>query len=197
MSHSRSLRVARTVPVVSIAGATAAVPALLYAATAGHHLMFDPLIHVLAVGAAGVLAIVAASAMSVIGARRNDGRTVLLSIAFSVMAAMLLVHGLATPGVLVGMNGLVQVAGVLNLPLSALILATSALPSLRRPRDVRTLQRLQLAAVSTVLGLGALALARPSIIPALPASGSTAANVTFAFGAAALSLLLWRAARTY
>jgi HD-GYP domain-containing protein (c-di-GMP phosphodiesterase class II) len=184
-------------PVVGVAGAAAAVPAAAYAATAGPMLMLPPIVHLLVVGGAGALAIVAATALSAVGARRNDGRTVLLAIAFSVMAAMLLVHAIATPGVFFPMNGVVQLAGVLNLPLSALILAASAHPALRRPHGVRTLQRLQLVAVGVILAAGAAALADPGLIPALPASGSPAAHATFAFGAAALSLLVWRAARTY
>jgi hypothetical protein len=34
----------------------------------------------------------------VIGARRQDGRTVLIGTAFSVMAGLLALHGIATPG---------------------------------------------------------------------------------------------------
>jgi hypothetical protein len=43
--------------------------------------------------------------------RRRDGRTALIGTAFSTMTAMMAVHGLATPGVLFGPNGVVAVAG--------------------------------------------------------------------------------------
>ena len=95
----------------------------------------------MAVVAAGALAGAAAIAMSVIAVQLNDGRAVLLGFAFSVMAVMLVFHALATPGVLIGENGLVQAAGALNVPLGGLILAASALPSLRRPRSAVTVLR--------------------------------------------------------
>ncbi|MGZ4184981.1 MAG: hypothetical protein ACXVUE_09360 [Solirubrobacteraceae bacterium] len=47
--------------------------------------------------------------------------------------------GLATPGVILAANGIVQVAGALNLPICMAILAASALPRLRRPRRARLL----------------------------------------------------------
>ena len=52
----------------------------------------------------------------------------LLGTAFSTMTALLAVHGLATPGVLVGPNGVVAFAGAASLPAGALVLALSALP---------------------------------------------------------------------
>ena len=57
--------------------------------------------------------------LSVAGARRGDGRTVLLSTAFSTMTGLLLVHGLATPGMIVDDNGVVALAGGLSLPVGA------------------------------------------------------------------------------
>ncbi len=72
--------------------------------------------------------------MSVTAARRNDGRALMLGLAFSVMAELLIVHALATPGALLGTNGVVEVAGALNLPFSGLILSASALPALRAAR---------------------------------------------------------------
>ena len=51
--------------------------------------------------------------------RRRDGRTVLLGAAFSTMTALLAVHGLATPGVLAGPNGVVAFAGAASLPAGA------------------------------------------------------------------------------
>ena len=43
----------------------------------------------------------------------------LLGTAFSTMTALLAVHGLATPGVLVGLNGVVAFAGAASLPAGA------------------------------------------------------------------------------
>jgi hypothetical protein len=62
---------------------------------------------------------------------------VLLGIAFSTMTALLAVHGMATPGVLVGPNGVIALAGGASLPAGAGVLALTALPGLRRPRSRR------------------------------------------------------------
>ena len=86
--------------------------------------------------AAALAATVASVVLTIAGARRRDGRTVLLGTAFSTMTALLAVHGLATPGVLVGMNGVVAFAGAASLPAGALMLALSALPALRRPQRI-------------------------------------------------------------
>ena len=81
-------------PVLAIGAAAALVPAGLLAATADRHVMVAPEVHVGVVGAAGALAAVAALALSVIAARVHDGRAVLLGMAFSVMATMLVIHAL-------------------------------------------------------------------------------------------------------
>jgi hypothetical protein len=60
-----------------------------------------------AVGLTAAVAAVAAVALTIGGARRRDGRTVLVGTAFSAMAALLALHGIATPGVLGGYNGVV------------------------------------------------------------------------------------------
>ena len=52
------------------------------------------------------------------------------------MSALLAIHGLATPGVLVGMNGVLALTGAATLPAGAAVLALSAAPPLRRPQDV-------------------------------------------------------------
>ena len=62
---------------------------------------------------------IASAALTAAGVRRDDGRTVLLGTAFSTMTAMLAVHGLATPGVLAGPNGVIGFAGGASLPAGA------------------------------------------------------------------------------
>jgi len=99
------------------------------------------------VGVAGALAATSAVTMSIIASRRNDGRAVWIDMAFSVIATMLVMHGLATPGVIAPANGLVQVAGALNLPVCGVILAASGLPVLRRPSRVKLLLTIQLSVV--------------------------------------------------
>lgn len=188
---------ARLLPVLSIAAAAAVVPALLLAATAGDHVMIAPWAHVVVVGAAGALAALAALALSVMAARVHDGRAVLVGTAFSVMATMLLVHALSTPGAWMGDNGLMRLTGALNVPVGAAILAASAFPALGRERHAEGLLWAQLGLLGALLAAAAVALASADRIPAVPATDGTAARVIFVVGTAALVLLAWRAGRTY
>jgi HD-GYP domain-containing protein (c-di-GMP phosphodiesterase class II) len=153
--------------------------------------------HFAAVGTAGLLAAAASAGLTVAGVRARDGRTVLLGCAFSTMTALLAVHAVATPGVLVGPNGVVALAGALSLPVGAAVLALSAIPALRRPHRLAGLLILQAALAGGVLLLGGLALARPTLVPAVPASGSTAARALLAVGLTFYALLAHRALRTY
>ena len=121
---------------------------------------------------AALAATVASAILTVAGARRRDGRTVLLGTAFSTMTALLAVHGLATPGVLVGPNGVVAFAGAASLPAGALVLALSALPALRRPRRIAAADRAPRSrSPPPSLALGASAVAFPGLVPAAPTTG--------------------------
>ena len=57
--------------------------------------------------AAGTAAVVAAGADAWPACGPRDGRAILLGTAFSTTTALLAVHGFATPGVIVGMNGVI------------------------------------------------------------------------------------------
>jgi HD-GYP domain-containing protein (c-di-GMP phosphodiesterase class II) len=185
-------------PVLGVLARAGVAPVLLLAGAGMHHMiMFGPAVHIIVVGAAGALAGAASLAMSIVATRRNDGRAVWLGMAFSVMATMLVIHALATPGVILPANGVVQVAGALNLPLGGTILAASALPLLRRPRWARSLLSTQLAVVGLLAAGGAAVLALPSPVPVVPQPSSLLANLIFIAGAIPLALLAWRAARTY
>ena len=184
-------------PVIGVLTAAALTPTIAVAASAGQMVMIPPALHLFVVGVAGLLAGGAAITMSIVAARRNDGHGVWLGMAFSVIATMLVIHGLATPGEVVGNNGLVQVAGVLNLPIGGTILAASGLRMFRRPRQVNRLLSIQLAIVGALVVAGAVALAFSHLIPMVPTPSTTAANVIFAVGSAALFLLAWRSARTF
>jgi HD-GYP domain-containing protein (c-di-GMP phosphodiesterase class II) len=187
----------RVAPVLAIAGLAALPAVIALSATAGRMVMVPPGAHLVVVGTTGALAAAAAICMSVLAARLHDGRAVLLGLAFSVMATMLLFHSLATPGVLIGDNGLVQFAGALNIPAGAGILAASALPVLRRPAQMRVLLRVQAAVVAAMVLLGVTVLLIPALVPVIPHPGSGLSDVIFAISAAGLWLLIWRAARTY
>ena len=107
----------RSLPVAAILVPAALVPVLVYSLSTGVMVHLPATVHLVTVGAAGALAGATAIALSVIAVRLNDGRAVLLGFAVSVMSVLLVLHALATPGVLIADNGLVQAAGALNIPL--------------------------------------------------------------------------------
>jgi HD-GYP domain-containing protein (c-di-GMP phosphodiesterase class II) len=184
-------------PVAALLGCGALVPLAVYLGIGSTEVMIAPVVHLVAVSAAGALAAAAALTMSVLAARLNDGRAVLLGFAFSMIAVMLVLHGLATPDVLLGDNGLVQVTGALNLPVGGAIVAATALPALRRPRRVGALLRVQVGVVSVLATVGAVCLVAPQFVPARPRPESAEALAIFLGAAASLTPVAWRAARTF
>jgi len=69
----------------------------------GNRMVMPPMwVHFYGVGVSALAATAAAVALTTAGARQRDARTVIVGGAFSLMAALLAVHGLVTPGVLVG-----------------------------------------------------------------------------------------------
>jgi hypothetical protein len=122
---------------------------------------------------------------------------VLLGCAFSTMTALLAVHGLATPGVLVGPNGVVTLAGGASLPAGAAVLALGALPAVRRPRRLAPLLVLQAVLAGCVLALGAVGLLRPELVPVAPKSGSGQAVGLLVIGLGFYAVLARRALRTF
>ena len=78
------------------AGAVVPVALLHFVGKREAHLSSD--VHFWAVMLSAFAATGAAVALTAVGARRSDGRVVLVATAFSAMAALLAVHGLATPG---------------------------------------------------------------------------------------------------
>ena len=99
------------------------VPTLLIAYSGTQMFMVAPGLHIAVVGVAGMLALAASVTMSVIAMRREDVHALWLGMGFSVMATLLVIHALATPGIILPANGLVQLAGALNLPVGGAILA--------------------------------------------------------------------------
>ena len=153
--------------------------------------------HFALVGVAALVAAVASGGLTAAGVRRRDGQTTLLGTAFSTMTAMLAVHGFATPGVLVGPNGVVAVAGGLSLPAGAAVLALTALPAVRSTRRMAPLLALQAALAAGVLALGVTGRLWPALVPNVPQSGSRAALTLMAVGVVLFGLLANRAVRTF
>ena len=148
-----------------LAAVAAAVPMLAIAIGGRTPVDLTPEAHFWPVLLAAGTAAVVAAGLTLAGVRARDGRAILLGTAFSTTTALLAVHGFATPGVVVGMNGVIALAGGISLPVGAGLLALTALPGLRHPRRIAPLLVLQAVLAIGVLTLGALALAMPTLVP--------------------------------
>lgn len=175
----------------------ACVPPALLHFVGREKVLFGGGLHFWGVAAGALLATVSALALTVVGARRRDGRAVLVGSAFSVMAALLVLHGLTTPDVIVGMNGVVAFTGGSTLPVGGAILALSVLPVLRRPEAVKPILVLLAISVVVIGCLGAAAILDPNLVPDVPESGSPLAWTVLLIGLAFYGLLALRALRTY
>ena len=177
--------------------ALAAAPAVLVALLGRTMVMPPAGVHFGVVFAAASIVAGAAAALTRAGLRARDGRAMLLGTAFSTMTALLAVHGMCTPGVLIGPNGVIAFAGGLGIPVGTGLLALTALPALRRTRNVRPLLALQVGLAALVLALAGIALANPAIVPKVPTAGSDAAYALLACGLSFCILLTHRATRTF
>src|SRR4051812_14953283 len=173
-----------------------AAPAIFIALDGSRAMAMPALLHFGLVSAVAALTTGASVALSMAGARARDGRTVLMATAFSTMTALFTVHALATPGFLVGMNGVISLAGGLSIPTGALVLGLTALPALRRPGRVKPLLLIQAGLFVGVLALGLYGLLNPAQVPSVPAPRSAPALGLLAAGSACLLLLIFRAVRT-
>jgi putative nucleotidyltransferase with HDIG domain len=188
----------RLVPLVTLIGAGAVFPGAslhFLAHDAPTHL--GNKVHFIGVGISAVAATLAAFALTLVGVRREDGRVVLVGTAFTVMAALLAIHGLSTPGVIIGNNGVIALTGAATLPVGGAVLALSALPGLRRPQGIRGLLVLQAICVVGVVGLGVTGMAAPSLVPSVPEPATRPAFVALSVGVFFYALLILRALKTY
>jgi hypothetical protein len=187
----------RVIPALMLGLGVAVLPFAAIYLVAHRHVMFTAQVHFVGVGLTALAAALAALVLTIAGARSRDGRTVIVGTAFTVMASLLALHGIATPGIFIGMNGVVSFTGGATLPVGAAVLALSALPWFRRPRSVRPLVFLQIGLVCAVLCLGAVGMLVPSSVPDVPATGSPEALALLAVGLGLFALLTWRAVRTF
>jgi putative nucleotidyltransferase with HDIG domain len=187
----------RTVSLLGLLAACAVLPAATVHFLGETEVRIAGAVHFLPIAISAGLAAAAALTLTVVGARRGDGRAVLIGTAFSSMAALLSIHGLTTPGFLVGDNGLVAFSGALTLPVGGAVLALSAIPELRRPTAVRPVLALQGALIVAIVGLGLAGILAPSFVPAVPEAASTAAYIVLALGIVFYGALAVRAGRTF
>jgi hypothetical protein len=187
----------RLFPVLAVGTAVAAAPGILIFVYGQQTVDVDGAVHFYAVGMSAVAAAAAAVALTIIGARYNDTRTVLVGTAFAVMAALLGLHGLATSDFIFGRNGVVKFTGGATLPVGAAILALSVLPLPRFLRGTRPILVLEGVLLTLVLALGLAALAFPTLVPRIPDANSTEAIVLLVIGLILFFVLAWRALRTF
>jgi putative nucleotidyltransferase with HDIG domain len=187
----------RTVSMLALLAACAVVPGAAIHFVGGNEVEIPSGIHFFAIGISAGLAVVAAVVLTLSGARRGDARSVLIGTAFSSMAALLCIHGLMTPGFLVGTNGLVAFAGAATLPVGGGVLALAVLPQLRRPAAVRPVLVLQVVLLAVIVALGSVGVLDPALVPSVPTYGSPEAWAALVVGLALYAFLGTRAARTY
>ncbi len=187
----------RLLPMLTAGVLAAALPAVALVLFGDVHVSLTGQVHFYAVGVSALAAAAAAAGLTIVGARRSDTRTVLVGTAFAVMASLLALHGFSTPGVWFGPNGVVAITGGATLPAGAVILTLAIFPLARVLQSIRSLLVLQAVLLIVVIGLGVSALARPSLLPAVPAPNSAAAIGLLVVGLAAYGLLILRALRTF
>src|SRR5579871_4776023 len=189
----------RVAPALALGLAAAFAPALAESAFGHTHVSVTAQVHFYAVGMTALVAAAAAVALTLMGARLGDTRTVLIGTAFAVMAALLALHGIGTPGVLFPSSGygVVMLTGGATLPAGAAILALSALELPSFLRGVKPLLILQTILLVTVLGLGFTGLFYPEVLPEVPAANSPLAIAVLAAGMVMFAILAWRALRTF
>jgi putative nucleotidyltransferase with HDIG domain len=183
---------------LTLIAASAAVPA-----AAMHFLVSEdkapvsPEQHLFIMAIGSTVAAVASAMLMWAGVRQRETRAVVAGGAFAAMTLILLIHGLATPSVLLGDNGIVSIAGGLALPVGGAILTIAALPALRGPRHLRAVACALVALLVVIAGLGIAVFADPSLVPAVPDYESPQASVLLAIGVVLFLTVASRAVRTY
>jgi hypothetical protein len=187
----------RIVPVLMLAAAVAILPLPATQLLGPKSVAIPGIVHFLCVGVGALAATGAAIALTAVGVWNQDGRAVLVGTAFTAMAALLALHGLATPDVIFGFNGVVSFSGGATLPVGGAVLALSALPVFRGPHGVKPLLWLQGLLLAGIAVLGLVGLLFPSLVPAVPAPASPAALVVLVIGLGFYGVLGFRALHTF
>jgi HD-GYP domain-containing protein (c-di-GMP phosphodiesterase class II) len=151
-------------------------------------------VHFYGVGVSALVATVAAVVLTTAGVRARDGRTVVVGGGFTVMAALLAVHGLVTPGVVVGPNGVIALTGAATLPVGAAVLALSGVRALVDARSIPKVIALSAAVAVATVVVSVVGVLEPSLVPSVPAAGSPAAKLLLVIGAVLFVSLGARAA---
>jgi putative nucleotidyltransferase with HDIG domain len=183
--------------IFALLGACAVIPAALILAVGEVQVMPPMWVHFYGVGVSALVATVAAVVLTTVGARENDSRTVIVGGGFALMASLLAVHGLVTPGVIVGPNGLIALTGAMTLPVGGIVLAFAALPPFTGRHAIPRVLALEGIVGAAIVVLSVLGAAIPRLVPTLPAPKSPAAIALFVVGLAVFAALAVRAMHTF
>ena len=182
---------------LAVLAGCAAVPVALIAFF-GDRMVMPPLwVHFYGVGVTALVAMAAAVSLMIVGARQKDARTVVVAGGFALMAALLAVHGLMTPGVLVGQNGLIAVTGAATLSIGGAVLALSALSPFASPTAIPRVIAVVVALAVVIVGVSLVGALVPSVVPAVPEPKSAPALLLLAVTLGVYGWLAVRAANTY
>jgi HD-GYP domain-containing protein (c-di-GMP phosphodiesterase class II) len=183
--------------IVPMLGVCAVAPVGLLVAIGDRQVMPPMWVHFYGVGVSALVAAAAATVLTVVGAREGDTRTVVVGGGFALMATLLGVHGLATPGVLLGMNGLIKVTGAATLPVGAAVMTLSSLPPFTSRYALRRVLAVEGALAAGIVVLSLLGALVPELVPGVPAPRSAPAIALFAVGLALYGALAIRAMNTF
>ena len=131
--------------------------------------------HFYGVGVSALAAAILAFLLMSVGARRGDARTVVVGGGFTVMATLLAVHGLVTPGVLVGNNGVIALDRWRHAARRRGGACSSGVPRLNARRSIPFLLGLVAAGVVVIVTRELLGVLVPSLVPSVPEARSPAA----------------------
>jgi HD domain len=158
-----------------------------------------PNVHFYAVSATALLCAALAVVLGIVGIRRRDRRSATIGAGFTVMASLLAVHGLSTPGFLIeaGYTSAVGVSGALAVPLGGGVILAALLARPRERGYVGDLLALQVGVLAVSLAFGAFALLDPEAIPSIPVALSPLVWWIVAANAVIYGALALRALRTF
>jgi hypothetical protein len=183
--------------IVPLLGTCAVLPVGLLLLLGDRMVMPPMWVHFYGVGVSALVATAAAVLVTTIGAGEQDARTVIVGGGFTLMAALLAVHGLSTPGMVLGPNGLIAVTGAATLPVGAAVMMLAALPAFVGPKAIPRILAVEAVLAVAIVAFTAVGALVPSIVPGVPAPRSHAAIVLFIVGLALYGALAIRAMNTF
>jgi putative nucleotidyltransferase with HDIG domain len=164
----------------------------------GERMVMPPMwVHFYGVGVTALVTTAAAIVLTTIGAREEDSRTVIVGGGFVLMAALLAVHGLSTPGMILGPNGLIAVTGAATLPVGAAVMTLAALPPFVGRNAIKHVLVVEGALALAIVVFSLVGALVPSAVPGVPAPRSAAAIALFAVGLVLYGALSVRAMNTF